>query len=304
MSALSRTSRSLPFWLVRGIRGLLMLSLALTLLMAGLGAWTLWKREGGLGALLRLPVDYFSQRAGFRLGRIILLGNRHAKAERLLDALAWDLGETLTNIDLAAAQRRIESLEWVASASLRRILPGTIEVRLKEEEAFVIWQRMGRLFLVNEDGEAFLDIGDAHEFKVGGKEDLRDFASLPYLVGVGALDEGIALLETLASYPIIQNNIRAVVWVGERRWDLHLDGDIRVRLPQEGAHTALFRLQRLYEEYDIFSRDVQTIDLRIADRIGFRLGNDAAMPEIIESFPAPEKSGELGPNVKMPTGEG
>lgn len=299
MSALSTSRRSLPFWLVRGIRSLLLFSLVLFLLMAGLGIWMSSKKQGGFSALVQLSVEYLSQKADFRLKSIVLKGNQRATKERLLDALALDLGETLTSIDLAGAQRRIDAVEWVASSSLRRILPSTLEVRLQEEEAFAFWQRKGNLHLVNEEGEAFLDMGPVDSSDFDRRENLKDFASLPYLVGVGALDEGIALLKALDPHPFLQDMMQAAVRVGERRWDLHLGNDIRVRLPEDGMHQALSRLRHLYVEYDIFNRDIFAIDLRLPDRIGFRLGVDAVTPDVNEPNSASQISENIVPLVKL-----
>ena len=270
--------------LARALRGLLLLSLTAALVTAGLGAWTLFRQDRDLSALMRLPVQQLSKSADFRLKRIVLRGHQRMESEALLNALSLQSGETLALIDLASAKLRLESLEWIKSASLRRVFPDSIEARLQEETPFAMWQRRGHLFLVNHDGVAFLDLDD---------NDIEAFTHLPYLVGVGALDEGIALLETLDDYPDMKEKMVSAVWVGERRWDLHLHNDIRVRLPEEGLHRALAQLQRLHVDYDIFRRDIRSIDLRLRDRVGFHLGETAVLPEAVEAqyIPLPRGDG-------------
>ena len=270
--------------LARALRGLLLLSLTAALVTAGLGAWTLFRQDRDLNALMRMPVQQFSKSADFRLKRVVLRGHQRMEREALLQALSLQSGETLALIDLASAKLRLESLEWIKSASLRRVFPDSIEARLQEETPFAVWQRRGHLFLVNHDGVAFLDLDD---------NDIEAFAHLPYLVGTGALDKGIALLETLDDYPDMKEKMVSAVWVGERRWDLHLHNDIRVRLPEEGLHAALNQLQRLHVDYDIFRRDIRGIDLRLRDRIGFHLGERAVLPEAVEAqyIPLPRGDG-------------
>ena len=298
MSALNRTRLPLPHLVALVLKRLLLLSLLLAFLMAGLGTWTLLRQETSLNALMRLHLHHVSEAADFHLKHIVLHGQQRLSREPLLAALALQDGEPLALIDLHAAQARLESLEWVAGASLRRIFPDTIEVRLQEEQPFALWERGGHLFLVNREGEAFLDLGAAADGKTW--EALHDFAHFPWLVGVGALDHGMALLETMDAWPALRENLRAAIRVGERRWDLHLAPDIRARLPEHGMHVTLARLQRLHEEYDIFNRDVRVIDLRLADRIGFRLGENAIMPEMSEALPeAPHRDPQ-----HVPRGDG
>ena len=295
MSAL-KPRRSLPQRVARALQRLLYTSLLLALLLAGLGAWTQVQQETSLQELARLPLQHFSSATAFRLKRIVLHGRQRMEREPLLATLALQDGEPLALIDLPAAQARLESLQWIAGASLRRIFPDTIEVHLQEELPFALWERGGHLFLVNREGQAFFDLGAAVDSKTW--EVLHDFARLPWLVGVGALDHGMALLEALDAWPALRDNLRAAIRVGERRWDLHLAPDIRVRLPEQGLYLSLARLQHLHEEYDIFNRDVRVIDLRLADRIGFRLGENAVMPEVSEAL------SEAQPQTNLPRGDG
>ena len=257
--------------------------LALALLAAGLGLPVWLQQDKHLQTLVQQQLRHVSDATGFRLQHIALHGNQRMARAPLVEALALRHGEPLALIDLPAAQARLESLEWVAAASLRRIFPATIEAHIREEQPFALWQRGGHLFLVNRQAQAFLDLGAAVDNQTW--EALDDFAHLPWLVGVGALEHGVAFLQVLDSWPALQQKLRAATWMSGRRWDLHLAPDIRARLPEDGVHVALARLQRLHEDHDIFNRDIRVIDLRLADRIGFRLGETAAMPEVVDALP-------------------
>ena len=248
---------------------------------------------------MRFLLRHASEIAGFRLKRIVLRtgddvlrdhpGEARQRLQRapLLAALALRVDMPLPLIDLGAARNRLESLEWVASASLRRIYPDTIEAHIQAQRPFALWQRGGHLFLVNRTAHAFLNLGAVPPADGAGANAAAPFAHLPRLVGAGALDQGTALLEALDALPFLRDNLRAATWVGGRRWDLHLGGDMRVLLPQGSIHPALARLQRLHERYDIFNRDIRVMDLRLADRIAFRLGENAVMPVAGEAPGAP-----------------
>lgn len=64
------------------------------------------------------------------------------------------IAQGFASIDMSAARRSVEDLEWVASASLRRQWPGTLAVSLREERPVATWFGTA---LMNADGEVFVD---------------------------------------------------------------------------------------------------------------------------------------------------
>jgi cell division protein FtsQ len=73
--------------------------------------------------------------------------------------------------------------------------------------------------------------------------------------------------------------LRGLVWVGERRWDVVLEDDRRILLPETGARQALDRALALQDATDILNRDVVRIDLRDPDRLTVQL-TPAAVQEL------------------------
>src|SRR5690606_7297335 len=106
---------------------------------------------------------------------------------------------------------------------------------------------------------------------------LRDnkFASLPLFVGRDA-ERAAASIETeFSSWPAISPQIKAYVRVAGRRWDVHLDNGVVVRLPETGMAEAMDRLGRLEAEQQVLERDIAAVDLRLPDRIAIRLTAEA-----------------------------
>jgi cell division protein FtsQ len=66
------------------------------------------------------------------------------------------------------------------------------------------------------------------------------------------------------------------VLVAQRRWNLSLDNGVVVRLPEEGADKALASLSALEASDGVIEKDILAIDLRLPDRVAFRLGAEAA----------------------------
>ena len=75
---------------------------------------------------------------------------------------------------------------------------------------------------------------------------------------------------------LIDVTVAASVLVAERRWNLRLKNGIDVRLPEFEVAQALDRLVALDKEKKLISRDIVTVDLRLADRVTVRLSDDAA----------------------------
>jgi cell division protein FtsQ len=61
--------------------------------------------------------------------------------------------------------------------------------------------------------------------------------------------------------------------VASRRWNLMLDGDVVVQLPEDGWQTQLDLLEHLIVDKGVLERDVSEIDLRERDNYFFVLRN-------------------------------
>ena len=61
-------------------------------------------------------------------------------------------GDSLLGIDLQGARKRLEAIDWVASATVERRLPDTLYVTLKERRAVAIWQNGTEYTLIDTNG--------------------------------------------------------------------------------------------------------------------------------------------------------
>jgi cell division protein FtsQ len=72
----------------------------------------------------------------------------------------------------------------------------------------------------------------------------------------------------------------AAVLVGGRRWDLHLDQGVTVKLPENHVREALAQLVKLDREKQLLARDVIVVDLRLPDRVTVRLPEGRTLDEV------------------------
>jgi cell division protein FtsQ len=95
------------------------------------------------------------------------------------------------------------------------------------------------------------------------------------VVGRGAHLRARAFLTELDRYPAIREQVRASIFVAQRRWNLRLKNGLDIRLPEEDVDAALRRLVALDNEKQVLSRDIVAVDLRLADRVTVRLSEEA-----------------------------
>jgi cell division protein FtsQ len=188
-----------------------------------------------------------------------------------------DLSGSLISFDVADAQAKLSQLPWVEHVSVRKFYPGRLSIEIIERQPFALWQRGGDVFVIDRSGTEIVPLDESR------------FAKLPFMVGGGANETADSVLPDLLSQPDIASQMRAAVLVAGRRWDLHLDNGVTVKLPEKGIRAALAQLVKLNAERQLLSRDVVVIDLRLPDRVTVRLPEGRALEDVTSEGGAPVK---------------
>jgi len=199
-------------------------------------------------------------RPEFLVKLLAIDGASPALAEAIRAKLALPLPMSSFEIDMEAVRLSIEELDAVADAGLRLRGGGILQVDIVERQPVVVWRTGSGLSLL-----------DAEGMRIATIIERADRADLPLIVGQGAnkaVPEALALLS--AAQPILPR-LRGLVRVGERRWDLVLDRDQRLMLPEAAPVRALERVIALDQAQELLDRDVLAVDLRIEHRPVLRL---------------------------------
>ena len=77
--------------------------------------------------------------AGFAIDDVKVSGNSETSEIEILQLIGLDGTTSLVALDVDAARRKIAHLPWVENVEVRKIYPKTIEVKLKERQAYAIW---------------------------------------------------------------------------------------------------------------------------------------------------------------------
>ena len=157
--------RGTPFkdrLIVAGRKALRVLSPVVVLVLILGGVWTVY------GELLRTPY--------LEIKKIKVDGLRLVSKEALVEKILAEGEKNILAFDLKKATVLVEEEPFVKSASIRRILPDTLEV-VVEERVPVAIVRLDGLYLVDESGEPFK------------RYSVKDGISLPIITGLEELDE-------------------------------------------------------------------------------------------------------------------
>ena len=212
-------------------------------------------------------------KTGFSVHEIFVEGRFETPRKTLLKALRLERGAPILAFDPAAARARVEALPWVRTAIIERQLPDVVHLLLRERRPMALWQRGGKFSLIDTNGELI------------PLKDVSAYTSLIVIIGRDAPSNAADLFEVLATEPKLAGRVRAAVRVGGRRWNLHLNNDIEIRLPEEDANAAWGHLAELDAKHDLLSKDLITVDLRLADRVVIREGQKGTAEEEIKKLP-------------------
>lgn len=102
----------------------------------------------------------------FAVQKVEVLTEGPAKKEDLIRSANIRLHANIFSLDLAKAQKNIESNPWVYSATVSRALPNMIQIQYVPQEPVAILNSSDSLYYLNREGRAFYKInkGDSLQF--------------------------------------------------------------------------------------------------------------------------------------------
>jgi cell division protein FtsQ len=246
-----RKRRPRPFGrkLGSGLFAVLAVGLALSLLAGGRETDSLFAVPGA---------DKLLAWTGLGVAQVSVRGHRHTPDADIFAAVDAADARSLLSFDSVAARERVERLPWVASATISRVFPGALDVRIRERRPAAVWSRGERDYLIDVDG------------RVLAMTEPVTSSALPHVSGEGAATQVRSLIDLIKHYPLIAERYESAERVGERRWTLHLKGNITVHLAADREAASFARLSAPDDLGKLLSAHNVIIDLRTSERITLR----------------------------------
>lgn len=97
-----------------------------------------------------------------QVGHLIVSGNERLATGDVLALLDGLRGRNILGVDLVEWQDRLLSSPWVEEATLRRVFPATVEVRVRERTPMAIGRVGSALYLVDSHGAVVDEYGPAY----------------------------------------------------------------------------------------------------------------------------------------------
>ncbi|HKK97665.1 MAG TPA: cell division protein FtsQ/DivIB [Marivita sp.] len=220
----------------------------------------------GVVADVRSQVE---SRPEFMVNMMAVDGASDLVAEGVRQVLPVDFPVSSFDLDLEAMRAEVVALDPVKTARLYVRQGNVLQVDVVERIPVVLWRNDRGLQLLDDEGVL-----------VGPAFVRADWPELPLVVGDGADIRVEEALELARAAEPLMGRLRGFVRMGERRWDVVLDRDQRIMLPETEAVQALERVIAMDQAVDMLERDLMAVDLRLPQRPTLRM-TDGAVRELL-----------------------
>lgn len=205
-----------------------------------------------------------AERPEFMVKLLAIDGASDGLSDDIRAALPIDFPISSFDLDLEEMRAAVEALDAVAHSDLIVQAGGILQVKVIERMPAVVWRVGSRIDILDETGQ-----------RVAPLVHRRDRADLGLIVGEGAERHVPEALNLFAAAAPLEPRLRGLVRVGERRWDLVLDRNQRIMLPETRPVDALEQVIALHQAQDVLARDLYAVDMRTVTRPTLRMAPPA-----------------------------
>lgn len=245
----------------------------------------------GFGAAGRLVERYVRTSPAFAIREVRVDGGTRLPREELLRIAGVVLGRNIFEMPPEDVRARLERHPWIADASVRRRLPGTLEVHVRERRAAAVLV-VDRSYLVGEDATVFksLETGDPSDLPVITLDSQERWLADRPAFGALLLDV-VSLMHDYRRLGLESRGALAEIHVeADDGLSLYVGDDaMQVRLGHGDYESKLRRLRSLLDEMrrrDAHPAYVMLDHERRPDRVVVRLRETVVpLPPIEESEP-------------------
>ncbi|MEI7933105.1 MAG: cell division protein FtsQ/DivIB, partial [Alphaproteobacteria bacterium] len=200
---------------------------------------------------------------GFEMTSLQIAGASPFATDDIVAATGLKKHDPILGIDLHAVRAKVMQVGWVDSATVTRILPGTLVIRVVERTPVAVWQVGGQVGVIDAQG------------RVIREADPAEFSQLPLVVGAGANASDGSVFALIRARPRLAERLEALVRVDERRWDIRLKSGAIIQLPATNEAEAMITLDQLDQGQDVLELALGRIDLRTPGMVVVRQRDEA-----------------------------
>ena len=193
-------------------------------------------------------------------------------AHEIREIMPLDFPVSYFDLDIKYLHKVLNDIPAVASAAIKVTVSGVLQIDISERTPAFIWRKDDVISVIDEKGK-FIRLATSR----------LDYPELPLVIGEAANLSIADISSLMEDNQYFLDQVRAFVRVGERRWDLVLDNNLRIMLPQTEFLAAFDRLVLMNHTGSLFSNQLSTIDMRLVERPTVRVGAVAVEPLMYNS---------------------
>jgi len=253
-------------------------------LLCGLGLFVGFQRHASSVSQVWSEFYQFGQKTfsfvRFPIEQVHIVGHQQTPEKHIIEKLGpiWD--RSLLALDSAQVQSHIETLPWVKRAVVERVFPHGLNIYVTERVPIGLWLNGQGRYLFDKEGVVI-------ELTEG-----EDFSSLPLFEGRGAPKRAFVLKSVVEKFDDLAPLFVRFKRIEGRRWSLILKDGMQIFLPEKQISRGLSRLRALQVQYNLLSRDLSIVDLRLPDRVTIRPKKGQKL-EILSTLEDLEVKGKL-----------
>ena len=221
-----------------------------------------WENISAIKKDLKLA---FVERPEFMIKVASIDGSSDELANEIREILPLDFPVSYFDLDIKYLHKVVNEIPAVASAAIKISVGGVLQINVTEKSPAFIWRKDNVMSVIDETG-SFIRIANSRV----------DYPKLPLVVGEAANLVVSEISSLMQANEYFKDHVRAFIRVGERRWDLILENNVRIMLPQREFLAAFDRLMLMDEAGSLLSGRLSNIDMRLVVRPTVRVDTVSA----------------------------
>ena len=223
-----------------------------------------WENISAIKKDLKLA---FVERPEFMIKVASIDGSSDELANEIREILPLDFPVSYFDLDIKYLHKVVNEIPAVASAAIKISVGGVLQINVTEKSPAFIWRKDNVMSVIDETG-SFIRIANSRV----------DYPKLPLVVGDAANLVVSEISSLMQANEYFKDHVRAFIRVGERRWDLILENNVRIMLPQREFLAAFDRLMLMNEAGSLLSGRLSNIDMRLVVRPTVRVDTVSVDP--------------------------
>ena len=208
-------------------------------------------------------VNKFFVNNGFTIKNIEIEGANNLDKNNILKIIHTYDNVNIFSVNVKKIYEEIKKNTWVKEGSIEIIYPDKIKILLIEKQPVAIWQNKYGNNLITKNGDII------------SEKKLNNFNNyLPIIVGHNANKNIYSILKKLDVDKNFSKNIWSLTFVNERRWDVHFNQGLTIRLPSKKVREAWQNVLFLHQKFNILNLGLTEIDLRNSKKIVAKINID------------------------------